>query len=55
MVKLLSSTGFSSFTREKSFWPIASLGAQRCSEAMQSAEVTGAPSWNLSPSRRVKV
>ena len=37
------------------FCPIASLGAQRLSDATQSSAVTGRPSWNLRPSRRVKV
>ncbi len=32
-----------------------SRAPQRLSEAMTSSEVTGAPSWNLSPSRSVKV
>ena len=34
--------------------PSASLAPQRLSEATQSSAVTGAPSWNLSPSRSVK-
>ena len=33
--------------------PTASLAPHRLSEATQSSEVTGAPSWNLSPSRSV--
>jgi hypothetical protein len=38
-----------------SFWPIASREAQRLIEAMQSSAVTGAPSWNFRPSRKVNV
>ena len=33
--------------------PTASLAPQRLIEATQSSAVTAAPSWNLSPSRRV--
>ncbi len=38
-----------------SCWPMPSRTPQRFSEAMTSSEVTGAPSWNFSPSRSVKV
>ena len=35
--------------------PTPSLAPQRLSEAMTSLVVTGEPSWNFRPSRRVKV
>jgi hypothetical protein len=38
-----------------SFWPMPSRALQRCSEAMQSSAVTGAPSCHSSPSRSVNV
>ena len=40
---------------EKSRVPMTSRLPQRLSEAMQSSAVTGAPSCQSSPSRRVKV
>ena len=54
-VKVLASTAFSSLVKDISFCPIASFGAQRLSDATQSSAVTGWPSWNKSPSRKVKV
>ena len=54
-VKVLSLTAFHDSVASASFWPSASRFAQRSIDAMQSAERTGWPSWNLSPSRSVKV
>ena len=42
-------------TKVISFWPIASRLPQRWIEAITSSPVTGAPSWNSSPVRRVNV
>ncbi len=53
--KVLSSTAVQDSVASASFWPSASRLDQRSIEAMTSAERTGAPSWNLSPSRSVKV
>src|SRR5262249_22163671 len=36
-------------------WATSSLAPQRFSEAMTSLVVTGDPSWNFSPSRKVKI
>ncbi|KAG0911251.1 hypothetical protein G6F32_016776 [Rhizopus arrhizus] len=36
-------------------WPRVSFLAQRCSDAMQSSAVTGEPSLNFRPGRKVKV
>ena len=44
-----------SATKLMSFSPVESRAPQRFSEAMQSALVTGWPSCNFRPSRRVKV
>ena len=52
---VLSFTAVHDSMDSASFCPRASRLAQRSMEAMQSAERTGAPSWNLSPSRRVNV
>ena len=54
-VKVLSLTAFQESVTSASFCPSASRFAQRSIEAMQSAERTGWPSWNLSPSRSVNV
>jgi hypothetical protein len=53
--KVLSLTAVQDSVASASFWPSASRFDQRSIEAMQSADLTGAPSWNLSPSRSVKV
>ena len=53
--KVLSSAAFISPTVWAIAWPRPSRFIQRASEAMQSAERTGVPSWNLRPSRKVKV
>ena len=53
--KVLSSTALHDSVASASFWPSASRLAQRSMDAMQSAERTAAPSWNLSPGRSVKV
>ena len=42
-------------TKENSFWPSASFLLQRLSEATQSSAVTGWPSCQVRPSRKVKV
>ena len=54
-VMVLSSVAVRLAVLSMMIWPPASFLAQRSSEATASAAVTGAPSWNLSPSRRVKV
>ena len=53
--KVLGSIAFTSATLVHSSWPIGVRTAQRLSEGMTSSDVTGVPSWNSSPSRRVKV
>ena len=53
--KVLSFTAVHDSVISPSFWPSTSRFAQRSIEAMQSAERTGWPSWNFSPSRSVKV
>ena len=53
MTKVLRSTGAIFDSEAISSRPSASLAPQRLSEATQSSAVTGAPSWNLSPSRSV--
>ena len=53
--KLLSSIFRYSATAEATVWPSASRLLQRSSEAMQSALLTGWPSSNLRPARKVKV
>jgi hypothetical protein len=53
--KCLSSPPFISSTTVASVSPSASRAIQRLSEAVQSAPRTGCPSWNLSPSRKVKL
>ena len=53
--KVLGSTAFISLTLVHSIWPSGSRTAQRLSEGTTSSDVTGVPSWNSSPSRRVKV
>ena len=55
MVKVLASTALNSLTKSMSFRPIASRAPQRLIEGMQSSEVTGVPSCQARPSRRVKV
>src|SRR6266404_9761307 len=54
-VKVLSLTAFQDSVTSAIFWPRASRLAHRSSDAMQSADRTAWPSWNLSPSRSVKV
>src|SRR6185436_232671 len=54
-VNVLSLTGFHDSVTSASFWPSASRFDHRSIDAMQSAERTGWPSWNLSPSRSVNV
>jgi len=44
-----------SLTNPIIFWPIESLAAQRLMEATQSSAVTGLPSCQTSPSRRISV
>src|SRR5215813_13808709 len=53
--KVLGLTLAKSFTNDIIFWPMESLAPQRLMEATQSSEVTGAPSCQRSPSRRVSV
>ena len=53
--KVLGSSAFRSATLVHRIWPSESRTAQRFSEATTSSLVTGCPSWNSSPSRRVKV
>ena len=53
--KVLGSIAFTSATLANSIWPSGSRTAQRLSEGTTSSDVTGVPSWNSSPSRRVKV
>ena len=55
MVKVLASTASMLATKDISFWPVASLAAQRLMEATQSSDVTGGPSCQARPSRSVKV
>ncbi len=55
IVKLLSSSGVIAATTSISFCPKTSRLPQRAIEAMQSTGKTGLPSWNLSPSRKVKL
>jgi hypothetical protein len=54
-VNVLSLTAVHEAVASPSFCPSASRFDQRSIDAMQSAERTGAPSWNLSPSRSVNV
>jgi len=42
-------------TNENSRWPTLSRADQRLSDAITSLVVTGEPSWNFKPSRKVKV
>ena len=53
--KVLSSTAANSSTNGLIAWPSTSRTIQRFSEAMTSRVVTGWPSWNLRPGRKVKV
>ena len=53
--KVLSLTAVHASVASASFWPSASRLLQRSIEAMQSADLTTCPSWNLSPSRNVNV
>src|SRR6185437_7845869 len=52
---VLSLTAFQASVTSASFWPSASRLAHRSIDAMQSADRTGWPSWNLRPSRNVNV
>ena len=54
-VNVLSSMAFHDSVDSAIFCPSASRFDHRSIDAMQSAERTGAPSWNLSPSRSVNV
>ncbi|MNT03359.1 hypothetical protein D3C72_1378890 [compost metagenome] len=54
-VKLLSPVAANSAPAAIMAWPSVSFFAQRCSDAMQSSAVTGVPSLNFRPGRRVKV
>ncbi|TMG87441.1 MAG: hypothetical protein E6H74_01340 [Betaproteobacteria bacterium] len=54
-VKVLSSMAFHDSVDSAIFCPSASRFDHLSIDAMQSAERTGVPSWNLSPSRSVKV
>src|SRR5450432_939135 len=54
-VNVLSLTAFHDSVTSAIFWPSASRFAHLSTDAMQSAERTGWPSWNLRPSRSVKV
>ncbi len=54
-LKVLSLTAVQDSVISPSFWPNTSRLAQRSIEAMQSADFTGSPSWNLRPSRSVNV
>jgi hypothetical protein len=51
----LSSFATNSSTNGFIAWPSTSRAIQRFREAMTSRVVTGWPSWNLSPGRKVKV
>jgi len=53
--KVLASTALASASLAQRIWPTESRTAQRLSDASTSSVVTGWPSWNSSPSRRVKV
>ena len=55
MTNVLASTTSMPATNVISFWPVASLAAQRLMEATQSSAVTGWPSCQSRPSRSVKV
>ena len=54
MEKTRSLSSVISATRASNSWPKASRRPQRRMEATQSRPRTGVPSWNFSPSRRVK-
>ena len=53
--KVLSLTAVHDSLASASFCPSASRLPQRSIEAMQSADLTATPSWNLRPSRNVNV
>jgi hypothetical protein len=53
--KVLAFTTGMSLTKVRSFWPIVSLAPQRLIEATQSSAVTGLPSCQSKPSRKVIV
>src|SRR5215475_14786628 len=55
MMKVLGPFASKPSTNVISFWPVESLAAQRLMEATQSSAVTGCPSCQRRPSRRVKV
>ena len=55
IVKVLGLTALNSATKSMSLRPIASRLPQRWIEGMQSSDVTGVPSLQSSPSRRVMV
>src|SRR5690349_6632507 len=55
MMKVLGFTTLKSATKSMSFRPIESRAPQRLMEGMQSSDVTGEPSCQARPSRRVKV
>src|SRR5262252_3701490 len=52
-VNVLSLTAVHASVDSAIFWPSASRFDHRSMEAMQSADRTGDPSWNLRPSRSV--
>ncbi|MNQ51456.1 hypothetical protein D3C85_654350 [compost metagenome] len=54
-VKVFSDVAANSAPAAIMAWPRVSFFAQRCTEAMQSSAVTGVPSLNFRPGRRVKV
>src|SRR5713101_2788032 len=54
-LKVFGSTAWKEAIEAISFWPMTSRAAQRLIEAMQSSEVTGAPSCHFRPSRSVNV
>ena len=55
ILKVLGSTASKPATEASSFWPITSRAPQRLIDWMQSSDVTGVPSLQSSPSRRVKL
>src|SRR5262245_31661458 len=55
ILKVLASAASKPATEAIIFWPIESRAPQRLIEAMQSSAVTGLPSDQTNPSRRVKV
>jgi hypothetical protein len=53
--KVLGSSALTSATLVHSSWPSGRRTDQRLSDGTTSSDVTGVPSWNSNPSRKVKV